>query len=331
MEKWIMRFKNGHLPSQLNWLAYRLQLWPGLRYGLGTLVNDVEEIEDLFSKLDYALLPVLGIVRTVKKGWRRLLTTFSDFGLRSLPTEQLISRLNLFIQHWQTGSSLSNKLSISMHYLQLQLGTNNCPFKLPYNDWHFLSWRCWLKMLWRTVQMAKLDLFVAYQVVPLPWEKDILLMELFKSEGCSPDLLLRLNRVRLSLNALFLSDIATADGCYLKAFATEQGSGGVKSAYNFPPEWLTPEDWKQWLLFWATRTESNFKLIRPLGDWKNATHRDWEWFLAADHLQRREEQGVCHYSPTNLQRTTRSRTVFTQSWSDPTATKVSGQPVSVIL
>lgn len=160
-------------------------------------------------------------------------------------------------------------------------------------------------------------------------------MEFVKSEGSSPELLVRLNPVRLSLNSLsFLSDIVTADGRYLEAFATEQGCGGVKSTYDFPPERPTPDDWKQWLLFWAARTETNFKLIRPLGDWEHPTHRDWEWFLDdADHLQLqcREEQGVRHYGPTTMLRTTKSCTVSTQTWRDPTATEVSGQPILVIL
>jgi hypothetical protein len=34
---WINRMTNGHLPSHIAWVAYRQQLWPDLRYGLGTI------------------------------------------------------------------------------------------------------------------------------------------------------------------------------------------------------------------------------------------------------------------------------------------------------
>ncbi len=36
---WLGRIKNCSLPTHLIWRAYRYQLWPGLRYGLGTLAT----------------------------------------------------------------------------------------------------------------------------------------------------------------------------------------------------------------------------------------------------------------------------------------------------
>ena len=48
------------------WIAYKLQLWPGLRYGLGTMTNDLAATEAIFNKADYEIMPILGIARTVK-------------------------------------------------------------------------------------------------------------------------------------------------------------------------------------------------------------------------------------------------------------------------
>jgi hypothetical protein len=50
------------------WIAYKLQLWPGLRYGLGTMTNDIEEAASINTKIDYKMLNVLGVARTVTKG-----------------------------------------------------------------------------------------------------------------------------------------------------------------------------------------------------------------------------------------------------------------------
>jgi hypothetical protein len=38
---WINHMSNGHLPHHMAWTAYRHQLWPGLRYSLGTMTNDI--------------------------------------------------------------------------------------------------------------------------------------------------------------------------------------------------------------------------------------------------------------------------------------------------
>ena len=63
------------------------------------MTNDVEKAEKLPDEHDYSLLNILGIARTVKKGWRKLHTTFGGFEFRNLATEQLIERLNLLLQH----------------------------------------------------------------------------------------------------------------------------------------------------------------------------------------------------------------------------------------
>ncbi len=81
------------------WVAYCLQLWAGIRYGLGTLTNNVEEAIDCFDNLEYQMLPILGIARTVKAVWQRIHYTFAGFILFNLPMEQLICRLNMLVQH----------------------------------------------------------------------------------------------------------------------------------------------------------------------------------------------------------------------------------------
>jgi hypothetical protein len=56
LTKWINRMTNGHLPSHMAWIAYRLQLWPGLCYGLGTMINNLEATETIFDKVDYEIM-----------------------------------------------------------------------------------------------------------------------------------------------------------------------------------------------------------------------------------------------------------------------------------
>jgi hypothetical protein len=95
------------------WIAYKSQLWPGLRYGLGTMTNNLEATETIFDKADYETLPIHGVARTIKRELRKLYTTFGGFGLFHLPTEQLICRINNVLQHYHTSTALSKKLDAS--------------------------------------------------------------------------------------------------------------------------------------------------------------------------------------------------------------------------
>jgi hypothetical protein len=124
---WINRMTNGHLLSHIAWVAYRQQLWPSLRYGLGTMTNNINPAAKLLDNFNYKTLNVLGILRNVTKGLRKIHTTFSGFGLFDLSTEQLISRVNMFFQHYHVSRNLSKKLDASLGYLQLQLGTPHNP------------------------------------------------------------------------------------------------------------------------------------------------------------------------------------------------------------
>ena len=61
------RMKNGHLPAEWAWIAYTYQHL-SIRYGIGTMSNNMEEAEQLLDEFDYCLLNILGIARTVKVG-----------------------------------------------------------------------------------------------------------------------------------------------------------------------------------------------------------------------------------------------------------------------
>ena len=83
------RMKNGHLSVGWAWIAYKYQHWPSIRYEIGTMTNDMEEVEELLDEYDFGFLNIfLGIARTVKVGWRKIHSTFGGFGILNLATEQ---------------------------------------------------------------------------------------------------------------------------------------------------------------------------------------------------------------------------------------------------
>ena len=108
-DMWIHRMRNGHLPPHLGWMSYRFKLWSSVRYGIGAMTNDLEEVEEFLSKRERLILNILGVASTIKKGWRKLHFTFGGIGLYNFATEQLIERLNLLLQHYRSGSSLGKK------------------------------------------------------------------------------------------------------------------------------------------------------------------------------------------------------------------------------
>ena len=330
---WVGRMANGHLPSHMAWVAYRHQLWPGVRYGLGTMTNDLEVTDRLLHTEDYRMLNVLGVVRSVATGLRRLPTSFGGFGLFNLPVEQLICRVNMLMQHYHTSTNLSKKLDASLRYLQLQLGTPHNPFLLDYAAWGHLAPLSWVKMLWRTLHYFDIHLYMAYPSIAPPRERDLVLMEIFESLDLSRETVLRLNRCRVSLESIFLSDITTADGKYLEDAVFHPGGRGRSSSFKFPREVPTREDWDRWFDFWHSFTATGNKLNVPLGNWINPTHRIWKWYYraATDKLVRVEGTTVYHYRPATGIRFTRSTRSYHVSHEEPFSPGTDvGLPISVV-
>ena len=65
---WINRMNNGHLPSNIAWVAYMLQLWTGSQYRLVTMTNDLEEAESLLHDEDQEMINILGISQNIMRG-----------------------------------------------------------------------------------------------------------------------------------------------------------------------------------------------------------------------------------------------------------------------
>jgi hypothetical protein len=200
------------------------------------MTNDLEVTETIFDKADYDTMPILGVARTVKRELRKLHTTFGGFRLFYLPTEQLICRINMLLQHYHTSTALSKKLDASFRYLQLQLGTPHNPLTLPFKKWGYLTPLSWVKMLWQSLDKFKIQLHMKYPTIPSPRERDQVIMEIVLERVFSMAEIQSINQCQGMLQCIFLSDLVTADGRYLKHFAFDPGPFKRRSNYRFPQE-----------------------------------------------------------------------------------------------
>ena len=68
---WVDTLRNGRSPAifcLMGWIAYKLNRWSGVKYGIGKTTNDLKEAKEVLNKTDYRILNIPGIARTVKKG-----------------------------------------------------------------------------------------------------------------------------------------------------------------------------------------------------------------------------------------------------------------------
>jgi hypothetical protein len=116
------------------------------------------------------------------------------------------------------------------------------------------------KMLWRLLHHFDIHLYMDFSTIPLPRERDQVLMEIFFTEDLSSETIRSVGRCKCALEAIFLSDVTTADSQYLEKFVFEPGSKNTKSKFKFPREKPPNKDWNLWFNFWHNFTLTGDKL-----------------------------------------------------------------------
>ncbi len=131
-------------------------------------------------------------------------------------------------------TNLRKKLDASLGYLQLQVGIPHNPFTQDYARWGYLAPLSWVKMLWKSLHHFNTMLYMSFPTIELPKEQDQAIMDIILLLPLNSTDITCLNRCCVYLQALFLSDITTADGKYLEHFVFDPGGATSQSQYTFP-------------------------------------------------------------------------------------------------
>jgi hypothetical protein len=95
-----------------------------------------------------------------------------------------------------------------------------------------------------------------FKKIPFLRERDQVIMEIFFTADLSPEAIGSLGRCRGALEAIFLSDVTTANGRYLEKFVFNPGCKISRLKYKFPKEKLSKKDWNAWCIFWHNFTST---------------------------------------------------------------------------
>ena len=100
----------------------------------------------------------------------------------------------------------------SYSLLFVELGLSFHPLQTPYKVFEQLTTHSWMKMLWEKVSMFGITVTTPSALGSFPREGDDFIMQVILRAGYSTHEIKRINRVRVSMQVLFMSDILTASG-----------------------------------------------------------------------------------------------------------------------
>ena len=99
-----------------------------------------------------------------------------------------------------------------MEMFIIELGLSNQPLSEKYSVGSHWVTHSWIRSVWEKVDLFCMEVEIGNINIAPPRVGDDWLMKRFLQLGCTRKELLRLNRVRLHQEALFLSDVLDAGG-----------------------------------------------------------------------------------------------------------------------
>ncbi len=199
-----------------------------------------------------------------------------------------------------------------MSHLQLLVGSNSPFFHQPFKRYSQWIEHSWLTSLWQLVSRVKFQITVKRAWKPaIQRLHDIMLMDFFVELKYSPHQLEALNRCRIYLQVLTLSDITSADGRQIiQPVLNGDKIIDRRSTLYWPTQQRPPPN--EWRL-WSGALQHlllNGILIKPLQDWLAPSHQSWFWYFdpTSSNLLHNPSQGTWLYSPPiqeSIQRSTR--------------------------
>jgi hypothetical protein len=222
-------------------------------------------------------------------------------------------------------------LSLISH-TQLQVGSIQPFFTLPYPTYHSLIDNTWIADVWKFAHRAKIGIEIKRHWTPkLTRQHDCALMDLALTLHVDTYQLRCINTCRLYLKVITISDVTNARGDRVLPHIVQGQPDIQRSSTLLWPSIPRPPKtfWQYWHIL-LQHLGTDYKLSQPLGQWIAPTHYLWRWFRDSEGTVWEHDSAMDTWlaytasSPTR-QRTRSSCTLY------QVGTGVPSQPPTVIL
>jgi hypothetical protein len=220
MEKSLMVLRDYATRIHGSTIQREAALWSYLLYLLPKLTFPIIALTLTEAQCCQIQSPALGVLLPKQHlNWnmaRSIIHGPSVYGGMNNPhlfTSQGLGQLKFLLGHLRAQDKTCKLILISHGYLQLIVGVSSNFLNVSYNVHHHWTCSSWLTSVWHF--MRKLNLTIVIKNIwfpPQPVRNDINLMEYFVTRKFSSLQLSRLNRCRLYLQLLSLSDMVSVDG-----------------------------------------------------------------------------------------------------------------------
>ncbi len=196
-------------------------------------------------------------------------------GLPHLGVEAVIAVTNKLLMHYGCNTATGQLMQTLYSLFFSELGLSFTPLQESYSRYSFIVTHSWMKTLWEKVSKFDIKIVMTAVSQKFPREGNQFIMQVLAQKGYDSDALLWLNRVRISLQLLFMSDILTASGNIINTEILSRRLPEVSNSdMRWPQEQPTNSDmqlWKNTILSICPSRCTTYSVGRFISN----THRLW--------------------------------------------------------
>ena len=197
------------------WLSFFMQLYPGMLWGLVSVVLSPLKLNEMMQKLYYKILPILGINCCITKAWRMLPEIYQGLGLLNFVVIAFAAKVYFLQSHWGFEGATSDAMQFAYEAFLVEIGLYGNVFSHAFEKYKILATNgTWFKNFWELGDHLgiTLDLRKDFHLQPVR-QNDRAIMEVLSTDGgFTGSTLEALNVVRLDQNLVHMSDLVHCDG-----------------------------------------------------------------------------------------------------------------------
>jgi hypothetical protein len=263
-----------------------VQFWPQVGISICNATATYDKLEHALQKQYFQILPLGGVIRTAPLDCWMVDAGFYCPGLPHPGVGALIAMTNKLLMHFGCRTALGNLLRTSYSLLLLELGVSFKPLQSLYQKFSFLATHAWMKMFWEKLDKFNITVQTAESPLKFPRQGDKFLMLVCMECDHGREALIRLNRVRVHLQLIFLSDILSALGLRINPMVLQhQATGEFHLSMRCPKEEPTDLDFLLWRESVEDICPSRLQ-VHSAGMYVEETHRihPWRWCQKSNTL-----------------------------------------------
>ena len=293
-QKYSARLRKSRLTAGEAYTFYRTTYIPAMTYTLPALACNEEELQQVQSAVLPALLNQLGVHSKFPTALRHGPNQYAGLDIADLRTESGIYLLKALRDSVFASNDHGQMMITSIKTSQLESGISNDLLLHPSIAISYLTptWITTIRQYLYNHGMS-VDLTDTLDMTP-SCKFDQLLMDPARLQQYTPDEQLDINLVRINLQAVYISDLATGDGLALRRNSINgQTDSARTSTYIWPRQPVTTKKQRN---RWTRYMKEQFllsdgkRLKTPIGEWIHTTRNVWRFTTDSNYLYDHQTQ-----------------------------------------